>query len=338
MVLIAIQPAYAKGNPRKRADDTLEQEVPFVVPQRYGLLTREQRDALHALHPRGSARFWGATAFQDRKLDQLRTGDVVLFTGAGKIRGIGEVGYVFRNAEFAATLWEADKGKEPFTNVFSLQSFRSVDYPYSKLQEVCGYDKGDNFMGLRLIRGELVDAILAEFHITPSAEVAETAALEEAVAKALESGSKVVQPESVRTHATSYRKEAGEIFVNRAEALLVEEYRQHLTGVEVSRLKTPVGYTDLYVLGPDGHEILEAKSTGDHQMVRLAVGQLLDYAFHHSGPVSRLSALFPWRPTEMDVKYLNQLGIDCLYRVGHGEFRREDAPAERRTHLRGMWE
>jgi hypothetical protein len=96
-------------------------------------LSDEQLEQLLELHPSGSARFWGSTVNQDRLMDEVSIGDVVVFTGRNTIRGIGEVGYRFRNAAFADTLWSPDPVRGSWHNVYSLRSFARADIPYPVL-------------------------------------------------------------------------------------------------------------------------------------------------------------------------------------------------------------
>jgi hypothetical protein len=147
----------------------------------------------------------------------------------------------------------------------------------------------------------------------------------------------IIESEAVHTSETSYERRPGTTIVHRAEALLVAEYEETLTGLSVKRIRTPAGVTDLYVTGPDGVEVIEAKSGCDRRFVRQALGQLLDYAPHSPAPASRLAALFPVRPAEADIALLYRYGIDCIYRTEPNVFARREAPAEARTHMQKLW-
>src|SRR5699024_4934600 len=101
---------------------------------RGSLLSGPQREALDRLHPGGHAHFWGAVSTQDRNVARLDEGDFVLFTGQNLIRGIGEVGVRFQNAEFADTMWAPDADRGSWRNVYSLQSFTPVEIQYDVLR------------------------------------------------------------------------------------------------------------------------------------------------------------------------------------------------------------
>jgi hypothetical protein len=85
---------------------------------------------------------------------ELSRGDVVLFTGDKRVRGIGEVGVVLQSAAFADSIWHPHPDRGSYLNVYSLLSFQSTLIPYQTVREVLGSSKGDNLMGLRLIRDD----------------------------------------------------------------------------------------------------------------------------------------------------------------------------------------
>ncbi|MET9348583.1 hypothetical protein [Streptomyces termitum] len=299
-------------------------------------LTDEEHARLLNAHSSDRARFWGATAAQDKNMSLLRSGDVVLFTGQKKVRGIGEIGVTFRNAGFADAMWEKDPKNGSWLNVYSLLSFKPVDIPYEEIWALPSFNAGDNFMGLRVLRGEKAEEILDGLGIRTVGENRRALARDKEVAQLISKG-KIVPVEGVHTEKTTYRREEREIVVRRAESLLVTEYKETLGDLNVSRLKTPGGITDLYVVGGEGPELIEAKSDSDHRHVRMALGQLLDYAPHGPEEVERLSALFPSRPVDSDVALLHRYGIDVLYRMNAHEFDRIEAPGESRDHMRQAW-
>ena len=119
----------------------------------------------------------------------------------------------------------------------------------------------------------------------------------------------------------------------------MKEYTRLLArqGLEPTRVRTPTGVTDLYIAGHGETEIIEAKSTARHSHVREALGQLLDYAPDSPTPATRLAALFPQSPAYNDIQLLHRYGVDCIYRVSGANFARQDAPDERRSAMREIW-
>ncbi|MEU6822733.1 hypothetical protein ABZ921_19065 [Streptomyces atriruber] len=337
MSLVAIQPSYGNPAARRHWRDTIDQEVPFGSEEYAAALSGEQREALQRLHPTGSSRFWGATAVQDKNMARLSMGDVVLFTGQSLVRGIGEVGLTFKNSTFADMMWTPDPDKGSWHNVYSLLSFRHTEIPYSEIWDLPSFNAGDNFMGLRVLEGGKADEILQGLGIATVTETRRKLARDAEVASVIAQGTQVVPVEGVHTPTAAYRRDEREIQVQRAEALLVNEYKATLAGAEVTRLRTPSGITDLHVTGPDGTEVVEAKSSGEHTYVRAALAQLLDYAPHSPLPADRLGALFPVCPAEKSVALLHRYGVDCIYRSAPHVFERISAPDGARMYMRKVW-
>ncbi|MFC8720127.1 hypothetical protein [Kitasatospora sp. NPDC057198] len=346
MTVVAIQPSYGTPAARRHWRITLDQEVPFAESPHVSSLTAGQLDSLMAVHPTGRARFWGATKVQDRNMDRLRPGDVVLFTGGKLVRGIGEVGVTLRNAAFADTMWSQDPDNGSWRNVYSLAAFQPTEIPYEEIWALPSFNANDNFMGLRLLEGAKAEEILQGLGIETPSQRRQLSGMESAVATALAEGAlidpaetRVIAVECLHTPVTTYERNAGPVLVNRAEALLVTEYVSslHTPGLDVQRLRTPAGITDLHLTGPEGTEIVEAKRGFTHRFVREALGQLLDYAPHSPQPTDRLSGLFPSRPIDHDIALLHRYGIDCVFRTTAGHFERSAAPADVRDHMRKAW-
>ncbi len=338
MTQVVIQPSYGNPAARRHWADTLDQECAFARGPLRPRLTDAQYAALLRQHPLGRARFWGATGNHDRRMETLALGDVVLFTGTKLVRAVGEVGVSFRNSNFADELWEPDKEKGSWRNVYSLLTFERTDIPYQEIWALDGFNEGDNFMGLRFLDEDKADAVLAGLRITTSAELAARTRAEQALAATLDPTGRLVAPEAVNVGTTGYDTTTRHVLVNRAEALLVDSYRRSLPPhLAARRLRTPVGVSDLHITGPDLVEIVEAKAGSGHGYVRQALGQLLDYAVHAPTPPTRLTALFPDRPTTPDIGLLNRYGIDCVHRTPTGSWERHPVAAEQYSTIKSLF-
>lgn len=338
MAQVIIQPSYASPAARRNWENTLAKEIAFTSGDQATALTQPQHAALDAMHPSGTARFWGVTSNHDGRIETLQTGDVVLFTGRNMVRGVGEVGCSFRNAVFADSLWHPHQERGSYHNVYSLLSFEVTEIPYEEIWDLPGFNPGDNFMGLRFLDDEKGSTLIKGLTIETITAAHETRIQERALAAALAAGTQLVDVEAVNTTYTSYERAAATTLVRRAEALLVRRYRQTLpVASEVGRIRTPAGITDLYIAGPDGVEIVEAKRSPEHAFIRQALGQLLDYAVHSPQPVSRLTALFPAAPSDTDVELLHRYGIDCVHQRAHGHFIRQPANQARRENMMRVW-
>jgi hypothetical protein len=339
MTRVVIQPSYGNKDAWRHWADTLDQEIPFTVAPRSTALEPGQSAALLGSHPTGSARFWGATGNHDVRMATLQTGDVILFTGQKLVRAVGEVGVSFRNAAFADTLWHPHDDRGSYRNVYSLIAFQPTEIPYEEIWDLPGFNAGDNFMGLRFLDQNKSDTVLEGLAIdTVTAAVQQAEQEFHTTERLTGNATQIIDVEAVNVTHTSYERVAGTTLVHRAEALLVGRYRTSLTPEETTRrISTQAGITDLYVTGPAGPEIIEAKRSAGHQFVRQALGQLLDYVIHAPEPVTRLSALFPARPSTDDIALLNRYGIDSIHQTPDGAFTRDAATEEQRQHMKTVW-
>ncbi|PBC77086.1 hypothetical protein BX265_1823 [Streptomyces sp. TLI_235] len=339
MTTVAIQPSFGNATARRHWRDTLDREVAFTSTRHASELTPSQHSALLEAHPTGRARFWGATKAQDKNMQRLKAGDVVLFTGKNHVRGVGEVGITFRSKAFADTMWSQDPKNGSWHNVYSLTSFQPTEIPYSEIWALPSFNANDNFMGLRILEDERAEEVLQGLGIETAASARQLSTLESAVVTALAEGTRVVAVENLHTQTAAYQQDAGPVLVHRAEALLVREYTSSIASpkLAIQRLRTPAGITDLHIAGPSGAEIVEAKRSSDHRFVREALAQLLDYAPHSPEPADRLTGLFPNRPADQDIVLLHRYGIDCVYRVRAGAFERSAAPSDNRARMRRIW-
>ncbi|MEU4423552.1 hypothetical protein AB0F81_23230 [Actinoplanes sp. NPDC024001] len=339
MTRVVIQPSYGNRDAWRHWADTLDQEVPFTTAPRQLALTTADMAALMDFHPGGSARFWGATGNHDARMATLEEGDVILFTGKKIVRAIGEVGYSFRNSAFANTLWDPHEERGSYQNVYSLIAFQRTEIPYEEIWDLPGFNPGDNFMGLRFLDQAKSDTILQGLAIDTLTAAAQQVTQESRLTAALSGETaQFLDVEAVNTTHTSYTRPAGITLVHRAEALLVSRYRSELAPDETARrISTRAGITDLYVTGPAGPEIIEAKRAAGHQFVRQALGQLLDYVIHAPEPVTRLSALFPAPPSPADIALLNRYGIDCIHQAPDGAFIRDAATDDQRQRMKAVW-
>ncbi|RDI16373.1 hypothetical protein [Lentzea flaviverrucosa] len=170
MVQVFIQPSYGTPEARRHWSETLAKTVLFRSAGFAELLDPVDLARLNTVHQSGRARFWGATARHDKRMDSLATGDVVLLTGQKHVLAIGEVGHGFRAPAFARSLWHPDPAKCLWSNVYSLRRFWLAEMPYEEIWALPGFNAGDNFMGLRFLAPEKAEVVLA--HTASVREVA----------------------------------------------------------------------------------------------------------------------------------------------------------------------
>ncbi|MGW4153708.1 hypothetical protein ACWEDF_11215 [Micromonospora chersina] len=119
-------------------------------------------------------------------------------------------------------------------------------------------------------------------------------------------------------------------FAERREAALVQRYTTWLAKagtvatrkeVRLPELGRPL-YTDLF--DPSRLELLEAKSSASRNHVRLAIGQLFDYARHVEH--TSLAVLLPSDPGSDLLQLLHSVSVVCIHETEHGEFVRLEPP------------
>ena len=159
-------------------------------------------------------------------------------------------------------------------------------------------------MGLRLIReddriGAVMDLIDNRTVTGDQAEMAQSADLAAQLAEEL--GQEQFAPiEKVVNAGGSYPPAQREIVFTRTEGLLVQAYAASLPErTRYERIRCAAGVTDMYVVDGDACDLLEAKSGATHPYIRQALGQILDYAYAVTSPITTLSVLVPnGQPTE----------------------------------------
>ena len=110
----------------------------------------------------------------------------------------------------------------------------------------------------------------------------------------------------------------------RAEGLLVQRFVTWLANhrgatAERNTIPTAAGrtmFTDVFV--KESQELIEAKASASREHLRLALGQILDYARYVDH--SRLAVLVPTRPAQEMVDLLIAHGVGCIWESEPGEF------------------
>ncbi|MDV7088620.1 hypothetical protein [Rhodococcus opacus] len=342
---VLIQPSFGNAQARRNYAKTLEQPFPFEGGLLGDALAAEESEQLLGLHPGGSARFWATPRNQDKIMARLKRGDVVLFTGNKHVRAIGEVGLSFRNPAAGNAMWPPHKDHGPYLNVYSLISFQPVEIPYPdlrKLTDTATSKGGDNYMGARLYENERAERILDGLLIETATELLASDVL---VDNETWHQGEVVAAEAHNTDTASGSAPARTFVADRAESRLVVAYKQFLVDSgdrrRQQRLKSKVGFSDLYLLpGAEGGitEIVEAKSSALHEKVREALAQLLDYVIHAHCKVDALTALFPERPSDRDIRWLGNYGIGCVYPTEATGFKVLAPPESRVPLMKSLWQ
>ncbi|GEM_PF-2237149 len=250
MANVLIQPSFGNAQARSNYAATLENPISFMTGALRDALSEDEFKELYRLHPDGTARFWATPANHDKKMDKLALGDVVLFTGGGRVRAIGEVGASFRNADAGDAMWPPAEKHGSYQNVYSLITFGEAEIPYEVLRKLTAKPNssgGDNYMGARLLEGHWAERVIDGLLIDTRTEV--TAFAEDDVWV----GGVAVEDEAHSTGRAEWSAPERQFVASRRESELVVSFREHLTSSgdprSQKRLKSAVGFSD-FVSGP----------------------------------------------------------------------------------------
>lgn len=111
----------------------------------------------------------------------------------------------------------------------------------------------------------------------------------------------------------------------RREATVQRKYQKYLEaqGHTVTRKRIIVDgqtlYSDLY--DEDADDLIEVKSLNDRVTMRLALGQILDYAFIVKPAI--LTVVVPKRPAEGIIRLYQKHSVRVVWPNAHGEFHSE---------------
>lgn len=145
---VLVMPTGKSPEAQKHWRDTIAQMVRFLDHLLYSKLDEVQITQLKSLHPDGRAQFWGSRPVHDKKMANIRYGDLAVFTSGGHVVGIARVGAIFQNAAFADVLWPPKSGTESWHTVFSLLDFINTYIANAELNEIFGYKLSNHYQGL----------------------------------------------------------------------------------------------------------------------------------------------------------------------------------------------
>jgi hypothetical protein len=151
---VAFQPS---GGPaaQEHYRDTIERPVSLAANAD---LLGPHLAPLQRLYPSGQAPLWGVTpgiaGTNVKKYGRLETGDVVLFTGQGHAYAGGVVTYLLHSADLARRLWGVDDRGQTWENVYALTEVWPLDVPYASFNAAAGYDVDYNHLGFNVLDEE----------------------------------------------------------------------------------------------------------------------------------------------------------------------------------------
>lgn len=154
--------------------NTIESPVSFRAGRVAAALTAMERATLDSLHPAGRAPIWGAHRFHQERMEKLRQGDVVVFTGKKLAHAFGRIGLITDNAALGDALWARHPEHGSYRYVYSLAPIVARELGQPSFRRRGGFGPRDDFRRLRVLTGAEADAFVAEFAVeTPDARGSE---------------------------------------------------------------------------------------------------------------------------------------------------------------------
>ncbi|MFJ6389003.1 hypothetical protein ACIQJT_15485 [Streptomyces sp. NPDC091972] len=153
---IFAQPASLK-RPSVRAhyEETILQ--PVDLASHTDLLDRRVTQTLAGLFPSGQAQIWGITPGIDgANLPQIRKmqpGDVVFFSGSGRLYLVGTVALTWHNRALAHRLWGVDdRTGQTWEYMYALTGVRGIDFPMAEIRSLLRWNPRRNIQGFVALR------------------------------------------------------------------------------------------------------------------------------------------------------------------------------------------
>ena len=338
---------------RRNWEHTIAATVDFRAGRVADSLAPWERTELERLHSDGRARCWGTHSYYSAQMARLAAGDVVIFTGRGRVLAIGRIGLLTDSVALADALWPHHPRHGSYRHAYSLAPLDFVDIPYPEFRTRGGFGVADDFRGLRVLTDARADEILAAFadEIPWPVDAPAHSPIERDLLEAQDYGvaDAALAAElswvrelrlEIRSVGDAHVRARAASTMHRGENLMVHHYVETLPpGSSSCRYDTAIGVTDLNVHYANGrHELVEAKSSSSRTHVRQALAQLLDYApaLGDAKPDS-LAVLLPSRPSDSAVALLHRYGVDCVFRREDGSYERHTAPPETAAAISALW-
>jgi hypothetical protein len=113
---------------------------------------------LRRLYPSGRAPMWGVTpgmrGTNVTKYNRSEPGDVVLFTGSRRAFAAAVMTYKLHSPELARRIWGEDENGQTWENIYFLDDVWQVDIPYELINRPAGYRPEYNHLGFNVLGEE----------------------------------------------------------------------------------------------------------------------------------------------------------------------------------------
>ncbi|MER6280278.1 hypothetical protein ABT202_28955 [Streptomyces sp900105245] len=159
---IVMQPARRS---EKDVDEHYQDTIvnPVVFDDHADLLDAATIDQLKQLFPDGSAQMWGVVPGKKNvnlsRINKMRPGDWVFFSGDKRIYFGGTIALMWRNKELATRLWGTDHAGSTWEYMYALSGTRGFDVPVEEIRTLLGWNPNRHIMGISVLSEEESDTI-----------------------------------------------------------------------------------------------------------------------------------------------------------------------------------
>lgn len=181
--------------PARRSEKDVDQHYrdtvanPVVFDDHADLLDASTVAQLKELFPDGQAQMWGIVPGKRNvnvsKINKMRPGDWVFFSGDKRIYFGGTIALMWRNKELATRLWGTDAASSTWEYMYALSGTRGFDLPVEEVRTLLGWNPNRNIMGITVLsdgESNTLQTLLTLDAATAASEPVDTTEEEAAVA------------------------------------------------------------------------------------------------------------------------------------------------------------
>ncbi|MER8197685.1 hypothetical protein ABTY00_27485 [Streptomyces microflavus] len=155
--------------PARRSEKDVDQHYqdtivnPVVFDDHAGLLDASTVAQLKELFPEGRAQMWGVVPGKRNvnvsRINKMRPGDWVFFSGDKRIYLGGTIALMWRNKELATRLWGTDPAGSTWEYMYALSGTRGFDIPVEEVRTLLSWNPNRNIMGITVLSDEESDTL-----------------------------------------------------------------------------------------------------------------------------------------------------------------------------------
>lgn len=184
--------------PARRSEKDVDQHYqdtivnPVVFDDHADLLDASTVAQLKELFPDGQAQMWGIVPGKKNvnvsKINKMRHGDWVFFSGDKRVYLGGTIALMWRNKKLATRLWGTDHNDSTWEYMYALSGTRGFDISVEEVRTLLGWNPNRNIMGITVLSEGESDTLQTLLTLDPATAAPEPvdAAEEEAAVAAFD--------------------------------------------------------------------------------------------------------------------------------------------------------